>query len=74
MKPLAMIVAVVIAAIRPFMPPHAVSWPGSYEAIAHVVVGSLIGAWLVNRQRWLLWTVLPIGAVEVVCAVGSFFR
>jgi hypothetical protein len=64
----------VVAAIRPFMPPHPVSAQGSYEAIAHILVGGLIGAWLVNRQRWLLWTVIGFSAVEVLSAAASFMR
>ena len=71
MKPLVISAAVVIAALRPFTPLHAASLPGSYEAMAHIFVGGLIGAWLVNRQRWLLFTALAISAVEVICAVSS---
>jgi len=56
------------------MPLHSVSLPGSYEAMAHIVVGGLIGAWLVNRERWLLMSALAVSAVEVVCAISSLFR
>lgn len=65
---------VLVGIVRPFMPMHAVSWQGSYEAMAHIVVGGLLGAWLANRERWLLMAALAISAVEVLCAVSSFFR
>ena len=74
MKRLVIIAVVLIAIARPFMPVHAVSWQGIYEALAHTVVGGLLGAWLANRERWLLVTALAFSAVEVLCAVGSFFR
>ena len=74
MKLLVIVAAIGIAAARPFMTSHAVSSQGSYEAMAHVFVGGLIGAWLVNRKRWLLITALAISAVEVVCAISSFFQ
>jgi hypothetical protein len=51
-----------------------VSIQGSYEALAHVFVGGVFGAWLVNRERWLLWTGLGITAVEILSAIASAFR
>jgi hypothetical protein len=74
MKPLIIIAVVLIAIARPFMPMHAVSWQGSYEATAHIFVGGLIGAWLAKRERWLLVSAVGVSAVEVVCAISSFFR
>lgn len=74
MKYFVIAVVAAFAAIRPFMPPHPVSLQGSYEAMAHIVVGGLIGAWLVNRQRWLLWTFLGFSAIEVLSAGASFMR
>jgi hypothetical protein len=74
MKRLVIVVAKLIAAARPFMPLHSASLPGSYEAMAHIFVGGLIGAWIVNRQRWLLFTAFAITAVEVACAVSSALR
>ncbi len=73
-KPLVIIGAVLIAGIRPFMPLHSASLQGSYEALAHLVVGGLFGAWLANRARWLLMTALALSAVEVLCAISSFYR
>ena len=73
-KLLVIIAVVLIGIARPFIPMHAVSWQGSYEAIAHIVVGGLLGTWLANRERWLLISALAVSAVEVLCAVSSFFR
>jgi hypothetical protein len=40
---------------------------GSYEAAAHLFVGGLIGAWIVNRRRWIwLAVAIAITIVEVV--------
>ena len=74
MKPLVIVVVVLIAIARPFMPTHAVSWQGSYEALAHIIVGGVFGAWLATRERWLLATGLAVSAVEVICAVSAAFR
>jgi hypothetical protein len=39
---------------RPFMQTHPVSLQERYEAAAHIVVGGVIGAWLINSRRWRL--------------------
>ena len=44
MKPFLIIAAVLIAALRPFMPLHSASLQGSYEAMAQIAIGSLFGA------------------------------
>jgi hypothetical protein len=74
MKSLVIVVVILIAIARPFMPSHPISLTGSYEALAHIVVGGLIGAWLVKRERWLLITALAFSAVEVISAVSSMLR
>ena len=61
--------AIALGAIRPFLSPHPVSFQGSYEAVAHLFVGGVIGAWLVSRERWLLWIALALTIVEVGSAV-----
>ena len=48
---------------------HPVSMQGSYEALAHLFVGGVIGAWLVTRARWLLAIAIGLTAVEVGSAV-----
>jgi hypothetical protein len=65
-------VAVVLGIIRPFLAPHPVSMQGSYEALAHLFVGGVIGAWLVTRARWLLAIAIGLTAVEVGSAVIGF--
>ena len=63
--------AIVLAIIRPFLSPHPVSMQGSYEAIAHMFVGGVIGAWLVARARWLLATASALTIVEIGSAVAG---
>jgi len=53
---------------------HQASWQGSYEAFAHMLVGGVFGAWIANREKWLLWTALAFSAVEVACAAVSFMN
>jgi hypothetical protein len=62
-------IALLIAAPRPFLPAHSASLPGSYEAVAHLFVGGIVGAWIVTRQRWLLVIAACLSAVEVACAL-----
>ena len=66
-------IAVVLGVIRPFLSPHPVSVQGSYEAIAHLFVGGVVGAWLVTRGRWLLVIGIGLTVVEVASAVVSSF-
>ncbi len=64
-------IAVVLGVIRPFLSPHPVSLQGSYEALAHLFVGGVIGAWLVTRARWLIVIGIGLTVVEVASAVAS---
>jgi hypothetical protein len=66
-------VVVVLGVIRPFLSPHPVSLQGSYEAIAHLFVGGVIGAWLISRARWLFVIGIGLTIVEVASAVASSF-
>ena len=66
-------IAVVLGVIRPFLSPHPVSLQGSYEALAHLFVGGVVGAWLVTRARWLLVIGIGLTIVEVASAVASSF-
>jgi hypothetical protein len=75
--------AILIAAIRPFMPQrHGFSIEGTYEAIAHIVVGMLIAGWILSAPcrcvalsgggapRWPYWvTLIIITVVEIVCGM-----
>jgi hypothetical protein len=58
----------------PDVPPHPMSIHGNYEALAHLLVGGLFGAWLATRKSWLLFTGIGITAVEIICAAASFVR
>jgi len=40
----------------------------SFQASAHLFVGGLIGAWLVNRKRSLLILAIALSVVEVAVA------
>jgi hypothetical protein len=66
-------IAIVLGVIRPFLSPHPVSLQGSYEALAHLFVGGVVGAWLVIRSRWLLVIGIGLTVVEVASAVVSSF-
>ena len=66
-------IAIVLGMIRPFLSPHPVSLQGSYEALAHLFVGGVVGAWLVTRARWLLVIGIGLTVVEVASAVASSF-
>jgi hypothetical protein len=75
MKIAVIAIAIVLAVARPFLAPHAVSLQGSYEALAHLFVGGVFGAWLVTKSRWLLVIGIGLTVVEIVSAVaGSFIR
>ena len=50
MKIAVITLAVAVAIARPFLPPHPVSMQGSYEALAHLLVGGVFGAWLASSQ------------------------
>ena len=58
--------AVVIGVARPFMPSHPVTWPGTYEAAAHLFVGGLCGAWLVKRETRYAVLVVVLSLVELI--------
>ena len=73
MKFVIIAIAVVLGVIRPFLSSHPVSLQGSYEALAHLFVGGVIGAWLVTRARWLLVIGIGLTVVEVASAVASSF-
>jgi hypothetical protein len=51
---------------RFFMPAQEMNLPGVYQAFAHILVGSLLGAWLASKERRWLWLFLGFTAVEIV--------
>lgn len=60
------IAALVIALIRFMIPTHPLTLVGSYEAVAHLFVGGLIGAWLVSRRHLFLVVFVLLSVVELV--------
>ncbi len=60
------VIAVIFGVARFFMPSHALSAAGSYEAFAHLFLGGLIGAWVVSKERFYLFLILALSLVETV--------
>ena len=55
------LVTALIGALR-FVIVHRLDLPtaeGSYEALSHLFVGGLFGAWFVRRDKWL-WLILAV--------------
>ena len=65
--------AVVIAAIRFFMPQrHGFTFAMTYEAVAHIAVGMLIGGWILAAQKKPYWVTLAvITIIEVACGMRA---
>lgn len=57
--------AALLAYFRFHMSSHPVSIDGSYEAIAHLFVGGLLGAWLVSRKYFYLVLVVALSGFEL---------
>ena len=74
MKAIVIVVAIATGALRPFLPTHPLSAPGSYEAFAHLFVGGVLGAWMVSRARWLLYIAISLSLVEVGSATIGVLR
>jgi hypothetical protein len=66
-----LLAAIIIGGIRPFLESHPVSATGSYEAISHLFLGGLIGAWLATRQRLYIWIVVALSIVELACFLAK---
>jgi hypothetical protein len=73
MELLIILASSLVAAGRFTVPGHGFSWPGTYEAIAHIWVGFLVGVGVCARDRdtrklaWLALAVITL--VEVAAAV-----
>ncbi|MDR3405135.1 MAG: phospholipase D-like domain-containing protein [Chthoniobacter sp.] len=52
--------------IRLYVPHVAPSWAGTYEAFAHVFCGILIGIFAANRDRFYVWALAIITALEAL--------
>ena len=71
MKNAVIAIGILLGVIRPFLSPNPIDLEGSYQALAHLFVGGVIGAWLVTRARWLMWIGIGLSIVEVVSAVAN---
>ena len=52
-----------VAALRFTVPGHGFSWPGSYEALAHIWCGMLI-AWALRKDWAAIWGLAAITMLE----------
>ena len=67
---LILIGSVLVAGGRFTVPGHGVSWPGSYEAVAHIWVGVLICLGFTGNHKKEAWGFLVlISVLEIVMAV-----
>jgi hypothetical protein len=55
--------SVLVAAGRFTVPSHGVSWPGSYEAMAHIWVGVLICLGFTGSHKKEAWIALALTSV-----------
>ena len=63
--------SVLVAGGRFAVPGHGVSWPGSYEAVAHIWVGVLLCLGFTGDHKKQAWLALGlISVLEVVMAVS----
>jgi hypothetical protein len=63
--------SVLVAGGRFTVPGHGVSWPGSYEAVAHIWVGVLLCLGFTGDHKKQAWLALGlISLLEVVMAVS----
>jgi hypothetical protein len=58
------LLCIVFSVVRFMIPSHPLSPAGSYEAMAHLFIGGLIGAYFVSRDRKYLWMIAALSAVE----------
>jgi hypothetical protein len=77
------VLALAVGCIRPFIPTEPLSWSGSYQAVAHLLVGGLIGAAIalfsvgnefsVARQKacFCLNVAVVLSIVELVCFLAK---
>lgn len=59
-------ICLLLATVRFFVPTHAISLAGGYEAVAHLFVGGLLGAYWASRKWNYLWMALAISGVELL--------
>ena len=66
-----LVVSLVFGILRFFMPTHALSLPGTYEAFAHLFLGGLAGAWAVSKDKYYLFLVIMLSIVEIFAFIHS---
>ena len=64
------VLSILVALVRFTLPGHGLSWPGTYEAFAHIWVGVLIVAIF---QRSTRWTAAFCLAAITVLEIAMFF-
>lgn len=69
--PLLLLFACLLGIVRFAISPSELSFSGTYQAVAHIFVGGLLGAWLASRQRAYLWIVLGLSVLEVIAAISA---
>ncbi len=57
---------------RFFVPHHKLDLPGAYQAVAHLWVGGLIGAFAVSKKKSYLMLVLLLIGVEGYMTIRNF--
>lgn len=75
MKPLLILLCLAVAAFRPVLlfvevGPHV---QGSYEAVAHLLVGGLAGAWLMHRHAARVWRHVPYLEEQILYAQNRYW-
>lgn len=60
------IIALVLGSLRIYGVKHE-----AFQAVAHLYVGGLFGAWLVTKEKFYLWIFIILTVLETVCAVAS---
>ncbi len=60
------VVSVLIGLLRFVVPSHELSWPGTYEAFAHIFVGILLTLCFNKNTRWVaLISLIVITLIEL---------
>lgn len=62
-----MIISLIVGLVRLIIPGHDLSWPGTYEAFAHIWVGILFGFIIADYYRkYSIWSLVVITVLEVI--------
>jgi hypothetical protein len=70
MRATVLLVALLLAVGRFFIPTHGLNWPSAYEAAAHLFVGGLITGSIVSRRWGYLWLAVALTVVELIAFVS----